>query len=130
MSRASGFNERLAVQATRAFGTMWAFYVLTCYGLLPLLFPTAINALLYWSNVVQLIALPLLAVGQAVLGRAAERRADETHDTVMEELAIAREERAAFKQLLATATEELALLRQLVATLTQQQAVPLAKEAS
>jgi hypothetical protein len=95
MSRVSAFNERLAVRATWAFGTMWAFYVFTAYGLLPLLFPGAINTLLYWSNVVQLVALPLLAVGQSVLGRAAERQAKETHDAVLEELALLRAARAA-----------------------------------
>ncbi|TQF04749.1 hypothetical protein E6W39_24150 [Kitasatospora acidiphila] len=92
MSRASKFNERLAVRATRSFGTMWAFYVFTAYGLLPLLFPKAINSLLYWSNVVQLVALPLLAVGQSVLGRAAERQARETHDAVLEDRRLLRDE--------------------------------------
>jgi hypothetical protein len=94
VSRADRFNEHLAVRATKAFGTMWAFYVFTAYGLLPLLFPQAINTLLYWSNVVQLVALPLLAVGQAVLGRAAERQAKETHDAVLEELQLLRAQRA------------------------------------
>jgi hypothetical protein len=86
-------NERIAVTATGAFGSMWAFYVLVLYGLLPLLVPSAMTTLLYWSNCVQLVALPLLAVGQGVLGRAAERQARETHDDVVEELALLREER-------------------------------------
>ncbi len=93
MSRIARFNESLATRATIAFGTMWAFYLFAAYGLLPLLFPRAITTLLYWSNVVQLVALPLLAVGAQVLGRAAEQRALETHDAVMEELRLARLER-------------------------------------
>jgi hypothetical protein len=88
------FNERVAVRSTRAFGTMWAFYMLTVYGLLPLAFPEAQDRLLYWSNVIQLVALPLLMVGQTVLGRAAERQARETHDAVLEELELLRAERA------------------------------------
>ncbi|WP_134667833.1 hypothetical protein [Amycolatopsis sp. CFH S0078] len=81
------FNEWLAVRGTGAFGTMWAFYVFTVYGLLPVLFPAARDQLLYWSNVIQLVALPLIMVGQVVQGRAAEDRDQETHDAVMAELA-------------------------------------------
>lgn len=88
-------NEGIAKRATLIFGSMWAFYVFACYGLLPLAFPKSINTLLYWSNVVQLVALPLLAVGANVIGRAAETRAQETHDAVLEELAMLREEHAA-----------------------------------
>lgn len=101
-------NERLAVKATFVFGSMWAFYLFALYGLAPLVFPSAINTLLYWSNVVQLVALPLLAVGQGVLGRAGERQARETHDAVMEErqmlldeLALAKEQREQLAELLA-----------------------------
>jgi hypothetical protein len=91
-SRITRCNERLAVLMTRGFGTMWAFYGFTMYGLLPLLFPSAQDRLLYWSNVIQLVALPLLMVGQNVLGRATERQARETHDAVLEDRQLLREE--------------------------------------
>lgn len=81
------FNEWLAVRGTSTFGTMWAFYAFAAFGLLPLLFPDARDQLLYWSNVLQLVALPLLMVGQMVQGRTADQRAIETHDAVMAELA-------------------------------------------
>ncbi|WP_051966890.1 hypothetical protein [Kitasatospora mediocidica] len=90
MSRLSVLDDTLAARATRAFGSMPAFYLLTLYGLLPLALPSAQTTLLYWSNCVQLIALPLLMVGQNVLGRAAEQRANETHDAVLDELALLR----------------------------------------
>jgi hypothetical protein len=99
-------NERIAVHATKVFGTMWAFYVLTLYGLLPLAFPNAQDRLLYWSNVIQLVALPLLMVGQNVLGRAAERQSRETHDAVLEDRQLLREE----LQLLRTERDQLAAL--------------------
>ncbi|MFB7905240.1 hypothetical protein ACFC1T_02260 [Kitasatospora sp. NPDC056076] len=99
------FNERLAVVATRGFGTMWACYALVAFSLLPLVFPDQQAQLLYWSNCVQLVALPLLMVGQQVLGRAAERRATETHDAVLEELALLREERDQIAQLTNTTTK-------------------------
>lgn len=68
-------NEMLARRGTLAFGTMWMFYALICYGLLPLLLPHDEVTLLYWSNVIQLVALPLLMVGAVVLGKSADQRA-------------------------------------------------------
>ncbi|GAA2137713.1 hypothetical protein GCM10009760_18420 [Kitasatospora kazusensis] len=90
MSRLSVLDDKVAARATKAFGSMPAFYLLTLYGLLPLALPSAQDTLLYWSNCVQLISLPLLMVGQNVLGRAAEQRAAETHDAVLDELALLR----------------------------------------
>lgn len=100
----------MAEKATLVFGTMWMFYAFFVYGLLPLIpfFAPFQSQIFYWSGWVQLWALPLLMVGQNVMGRSAELRAQETHDTVMaelsivkEELAIAREEREELKMLLA-----------------------------
>jgi hypothetical protein len=93
MTGISSFNERLAVWATKAFGSMWTTYAFFAYGFLPILFPSAMNTLLYWSNTVQLWSLPLLMVGTAVLGRAAVAQAAETHDAVIEELQLLRAER-------------------------------------
>lgn len=84
------FNEWLAVHAMTLFGSMWAFYVFLLYGVLPIIDPGHSFQYLNWSNWAQLWSLPLLMVGQQVLGRAAERRADETHDAVMEELGLLR----------------------------------------
>ncbi|WP_052069778.1 hypothetical protein [Streptacidiphilus albus] len=84
------FNDRIAARATRAFGSMWVTYGLFLYGFLPILLPSLMVTLLYWSNTVQLWSLPLLMVGQQVLGRVAERQARETHDAVMEELRLLR----------------------------------------
>ncbi|MEY9944878.1 hypothetical protein [Kitasatospora sp. GAS1066B] len=86
----SRINDLVAARATRAFGSMPATYALAGYCLLPLAVPGARDQLLYWSNAVQLVALPLLMVGQAVLSRAAEARATETHDAVIAELALLR----------------------------------------
>ncbi|MGW7001443.1 hypothetical protein ACWGCW_01100 [Streptomyces sp. NPDC054933] len=92
------FNETLARRATLVFGTMWMFYAFTVYGLLPLIFPNATVTLLYWSNVVQMIALPLIMVGTNILGRDSEHRSLETHDAVMEELGILRDKHEAQQQ--------------------------------
>lgn len=95
------FNDSFAVRATVVFGTMGAFYLFFGYGLLPVLFPAATVTLLYWSNVVQLIALPLLAVGQRLQGKGAEKQAQETHDAVMEELRDVQEGLADLRELVA-----------------------------
>lgn len=103
-------NDIIAEKATLIFGTMWMFYAFFIYGLLPLIpvLKPYEGSFFYWSGWVQLWALPLLMVGQNVLGRASEKRSEETHDAVMtelaivkEELMIAREERDELKILLA-----------------------------
>jgi hypothetical protein len=88
-------NDHLAEKSTIVFGTMWVFYAFFLYGLLPLLpvLKPFQNQIFYWSGWVQLWALPLLMVGQKVTGRSAEIRDQETHDAVMEELRLAKEER-------------------------------------
>lgn len=88
MQKIRKFNEVVAVRGVLIFGSMWMTYVFFLYGFGPVLFPGVMNTMLYWSNTVQLWSLPLLMVGQNVMGRASEARAKETHDAVMQELAI------------------------------------------
>ena len=92
------FNEWVAVRATLIFGSMWITYLFFLYGFLPVIFPANMDKFLYWSNTVQLWSLPLLMVGQNVLSRASEKRAQETHDCVMQELALVQEELAIAKE--------------------------------
>lgn len=100
------FNDWLAEKITIAFSTMWAFYLFIVYGLTPLKWPQYMGKILYWSNFIQLIALPALAVGAVVLAKkqekknqaifeAQEKRAQETHDTVIAEFTELKETHAA-----------------------------------
>ena len=84
-----GFNGRLAVAITNMFGSMGAFYVLVLwmFGWMILasigfgIFkkdPYPFTFLLFLSNLVQLFALPILAVGQQVLSRASDKQAEQT----------------------------------------------------
>ncbi len=66
-------NDNLARAGTRAFGTMWACYGFALFGLAPLADPRHQDGYLYWSNVIQLVALPMLMVG-ARLGSAVSHR--------------------------------------------------------
>jgi hypothetical protein len=79
-------NESLAVWLTKAFGTMWLCYGFMIYGLLPLfaVFRPHEAAFLYWSNWIQLWALPLILVGTNILGRSAEQRAQIDHEKLAE----------------------------------------------
>lgn len=78
-------NEWIAVHATLIFGTMWMTYLFFLYGFIPVIFPKYMDQLLYWSNTVQLWSLPLLMVGQNILGRSAEKRAQQDHEMIMAE---------------------------------------------
>lgn len=75
-------NEIIAVSLTRGFGSIWVFYLFVIYGLLPLLamFHAYQETFLYWSNWVQLAALPLIMTGTNILGRDAELRAAVDHE--------------------------------------------------
>lgn len=85
-----GFNGRLAVFITKNFGSMGAFYVLVIwmFGWMFLASigfsyfkkdPYPFTFLLFLSNLVQLFALPILAVGQQVLSRASDKQAQQTY---------------------------------------------------
>jgi uncharacterized membrane protein len=85
-----GFNGQLAVLITNKFGSMGMFYVLLVwmFGWMILatigfsIFgrdPYPFTFLLFLSNLVQLFALPILAVGQQVLSRATDKQAEQTY---------------------------------------------------
>jgi len=87
---ASGLNTRIAVRLTKSVGTMWTAYsfaVLAIVGLLAILgvFPPLVALLVVWASqtFIQLVMLPILSVGQNVLGRHAELEAEEQFKTTM-----------------------------------------------
>jgi len=81
-------NEKIAVWAVRCFGSMWMFWLFFVYGLLPSVPAIAPyrDTFLYYSNFVQLIALPLLLVGTLLTGRWSEVRAQQDHEMIVQEL--------------------------------------------
>jgi hypothetical protein len=84
-------NDILAMRITMLVGTIWAFYAFVIFGLTPLLWPGYEEQILYWSNFLQLIFLPVITVGTAILSRDAEARAVEDHKMIKEEFAMLRE---------------------------------------
>jgi hypothetical protein len=94
---AAGFNTKLALLITRGVGTMLCAYLFTVLaligllGLLGLLNPF-VFLLTTWisQQFLQLVFLPILSVGQNVLGRHAELTADQTYaDTEAERATLA-----------------------------------------
>lgn len=87
---ASGFNTRVAVALTKGVGTMWTAYtfavlaVIGLFAILGLLSPI-IATLVAWvsQTFLQLVFLPIILVGQNVLGRKAELQSDEQYRTTM-----------------------------------------------
>lgn len=86
----AGFNTLLAVWLTKHVGSMWTAYtfvvlaVIGLFAILGLLSPT-IALLVAWTSqtFIQLVLLPVIMVGQNVLGRKAELQADEQFNTTM-----------------------------------------------
>ncbi|PAK56031.1 hypothetical protein B9J99_12040, partial [Staphylococcus capitis] len=60
---------------TMLFGSIWCVYAFFVFSLVPLIVPQWQNTLLYISNCIQLVALPALMVGSAVLSQGADKRA-------------------------------------------------------
>lgn len=87
---AGGFNEKLAIWLTHSVGTMWtayAFAMIAVVGLFAILglFNPLVALLVAWASqtLIQLVLLPVIMVGQNVLGRKAELQADEQFRTTM-----------------------------------------------
>jgi uncharacterized membrane protein len=85
-----GFNGWLAAGITHGFGSMWAFYALVIWMIGWMVLASLgvsifkfdrypFTFLLFLSNLVQLWALPVLAVGQQVLSRASDKQALQTY---------------------------------------------------
>jgi len=78
-----GFNGRFALLLTTVVGTMWCAYAFAVLALIAL--PSALGGgllpLVQWvsQTFIQLVMLSVIMVGQNILSRAADRRADMTY---------------------------------------------------
>jgi hypothetical protein len=81
-------NERVAIRVTLMVATMECVYAFLILALLPLMDHRLEPAIQYLSSgVLQLVLLPMIMVGQALLGRDAEARARQDHEAIMAEMA-------------------------------------------
>lgn len=78
-----GFNGRLAIRLTAVVGTMWCAYAFATLALvaLPQAAQGGLLPLIQWlsQTFIQLVMLSVIMVGQNILSRAADRRADMTY---------------------------------------------------
>ncbi len=87
---AAGFNTQIAVWLTEHVGTMWTAYgfailaIIGLFAILGLLSPVVVLLISWISQTfLQLVLLPVIMVGQNVLGRKSELQADEAYTTTM-----------------------------------------------
>lgn len=90
-SLVSRVNSVLATRITMLVGSIWAFYAFVIFGLTPVLWPNYETQILYWSNFLQLVFLPAITVGTAIMNRDSEARAAEDHDTIRREFDLLQE---------------------------------------
>jgi hypothetical protein len=79
-----GFNGKLGLVLTSIVGTMWAAYLFSILAFVS--FPSAIGTgssiiIVAWiaQTFLQLVLLPIIIVGQNLLGKAADKRAEQTY---------------------------------------------------
>jgi hypothetical protein len=79
-------NNWIAAKATKAVGTMWCVYIFAFLTVSPIFFPSISPIVQYVSSAfLQLIFLPLIMVGQSVLGKEGELRAQQDHEVLLAE---------------------------------------------
>ena len=85
-SKIQKINDTIALKATLLIGTMWCVYSFIIFALIPLFLPATNTIIQYVSSAfLQLIFLPLIMVGQDVMSRKAEERAQQDHEMIMAE---------------------------------------------
>lgn len=98
MNKLERFNDRLAVLMTKAMNSVWMFYVFFIVSALPIHYTDYKEVYHYFVEFISLVFLPIIMVGQRIMGRAGQIRAHEDHLTLQkmvketqEELALLRE---------------------------------------
>lgn len=78
-------NDKFAIGSTLAMSTMWCVYIFVLWSIIPEFMPQTKDLFTYVAGAVQLIALPLIMVGQKLLNRKSEKRALQDHQTLMKQ---------------------------------------------
>ena len=87
------FQDRLAVWITTGIGTMYAVYFFAAFMAGWMIWQTSFSSkpldpypfafLLFIGNIIQLLLMPLIMVGQNIQGKHSEIRAEEEYNTTM-----------------------------------------------
>lgn len=118
------FNDWLADRMAYWFSTMACFYLVALLTLSALYFDTPKNIqgwLMYWIGIFfPAVALPILGYVSRKAGETQEKTINETHDAVLEELALVKEQLALVKEQLAIAKEEREILLNMISANTKE----------
>jgi hypothetical protein len=116
-----GLNGKLGLFVTTIVGTMWAAYLFTLLALVSL--PSAIDSgntiiIISWiaQTFLQLVLLPIIIVGQNILGKTADKRSEQTYkdaEAILHECMQIQAHLSAQDEVL---TKQIADLRQLLTT--------------
>jgi uncharacterized membrane protein len=108
------FNETVALSITLGMGTVWCVYLFFILSILPLVIPSWTTVVMYISTtIIQLVALPAIMVGQQLLGRNSELRAEQDHETILAEFSETKELHTNVNELLQNLVEEFAETKQI-----------------
>jgi hypothetical protein len=100
-------NETIATWLSAKFSTMACFWAFNALALLPVAWPASLQTAQFISSGwLQLISLPLLAVGQEISGRRAETRAQQDHVAIMSDVAMLKAIQAEQHQILTMLKEQ------------------------
>ena len=98
----SKINDTIALKTVAVMSSIWCVYAFLIWSMVPTIVPALQDLVFYVSGgIIQLVALPLIMVGQNLTGQAAEQRAQEDHDHLVEILADIKEDHEALKTILA-----------------------------
>lgn len=79
------FNDTIALKLIMTISTIWCVYLFLIWSLLPIFIPITRDVVFYISGgVLQLVLLPGIMVGQNILGKHTEIRAEKDHKALME----------------------------------------------
>ena len=79
------FNDWLAVKITQVVGTVWTVYAFSLLVTIPVFVHSLQESILYFSSsVLQLILLPAIMVGQSLMNKRSEKRAEADHKMIMD----------------------------------------------
>ena len=99
----SKINDSIALKTVAWMSSIWCVYFFFVWSMLPTMFPSLQDFVFYVSGgIIQLVALPLIMVGQNLTGQAAEQHAQEDHDHLVEILADIKEDHENLKNILAS----------------------------
>jgi hypothetical protein len=101
LKRIGVFNDWLGLKITRAVGSMWCAYAFAALALCSKPWTLSGQALIAWiaQTFLQLVLLSIIIVGQDVGSRAQVEEIQQTRDTVVDEIALVREDHAALAEL-------------------------------